>query len=322
MAVNIFKNSEVIAQIYTEMGTGMFSATTPVAVIDMNVGDTAFVRTSSIHQPHGDVFSDVNVKISRLLTESVPVQLSSVAFYAQLSISEQNIGKHHPIVFDNVILNVGNGYNKHSGTFTAPSSGIYVFTFLLFPSRSGNFKASMIANISPTKSSWEHTLNTLRYADRVKELRKQVSRLQTTDISVQPSAVAFYAQLTTSEQNVGKHHPIVFDHVILNVGNGYNKHTGAFSAPISGIYVFTFTLFPNRGGAMTVNIFKNSEVIAQIYTQMRNDMFSATTPVAVIDMNVGDTAFVRTSSVHQPIGDVYSDGNVKSSFAGWKIADL
>ena len=30
----------------------------------------------------------------------------------------------------------------------------------------------MIANISPSNTCNEHTLNTLRYADRVKELRK------------------------------------------------------------------------------------------------------------------------------------------------------
>ncbi|XP_076106988.1 collagen alpha-1(VIII) chain-like isoform X2 [Mytilus galloprovincialis] len=148
-----------------------------------------------------------------------------------------------------------------------------------------------------------------------------VSRLLTTDVPVQPSAVAFYAQLTSREANVGKHHPIVFDHVTLNVGYGYNKHTGAFTAPVSGIYVFTFTLFLNRGSNMAVNIFKNSEVIAQVYTEMRTDTLSGTTPVAVVDMNVGDTAFVRTSSIHQPHGDVFSDVNVKTSFAGWKIAD-
>jgi kinesin family protein 2/24 len=31
----------------------------------------------------------------------------------------------------------------------------------------------MIANISPCASCCEHTLNTLRYADRVKELKKE-----------------------------------------------------------------------------------------------------------------------------------------------------
>ena len=36
----------------------------------------------------------------------------------------------------------------------------------------GNCKTLMIANVSPTFSCCEHTLNTLRYADRVKELKK------------------------------------------------------------------------------------------------------------------------------------------------------
>ncbi|XP_071177858.1 collagen alpha-1(X) chain-like [Mytilus edulis] len=116
------------------------------------------------------------------------------------------------------------------------------------------------------------------------------------------------------------HHPIVFDHVILNIGKGYNKYTGTFTAPVSGIYVFTFTLYPNRYCSIAVNIFKNSEVIAQSYIEMTSGMLSGTTPVAVVDMNVGDTAFVRTSSIHQPHGDIFSNEGVKSSFAGWKIA--
>lgn len=36
----------------------------------------------------------------------------------------------------------------------------------------GNCKTVMIGNVSPAFSSVEHTLNTLRYADRVKELKK------------------------------------------------------------------------------------------------------------------------------------------------------
>ena len=37
----------------------------------------------------------------------------------------------------------------------------------------GNSKTTMIANVSPAASCCEHTLNTLRYGDRVKELKKQ-----------------------------------------------------------------------------------------------------------------------------------------------------
>lgn len=45
-------------------------------------------------------------------------------------------------------------------------------TLVLKDSFTGNCSTLMIANISPTASCCEHTLNTLRYADRVKELRR------------------------------------------------------------------------------------------------------------------------------------------------------
>ena len=45
-------------------------------------------------------------------------------------------------------------------------------TLVLRDSFMGNCKTLMIANVSPCLSCSEHTLNTLRYSDRVKELRK------------------------------------------------------------------------------------------------------------------------------------------------------
>jgi hypothetical protein len=39
----------------------------------------------------------------------------------------------------------------------------------------GNSKTTMIANVSPALSCCEPSLNTLRYADRVKELKKDPS---------------------------------------------------------------------------------------------------------------------------------------------------
>jgi hypothetical protein len=46
---------------------------------------------------------------------------------------------------------------------------------VLKDSFTGNSKTTMIANVSPAASCCEHTLNTLRYADRVKELKKDLA---------------------------------------------------------------------------------------------------------------------------------------------------
>ena len=48
-------------------------------------------------------------------------------------------------------------------------------TQVLKDSFTGNSKTTMIANVSPAASCCEHTLNTLRYGDRVKELKKDGS---------------------------------------------------------------------------------------------------------------------------------------------------
>ncbi len=45
-------------------------------------------------------------------------------------------------------------------------------TLVLKDSFTGNCKTVMIGNVSPAISACEHTLNTLRYADRVKELKR------------------------------------------------------------------------------------------------------------------------------------------------------
>ncbi|GCB60990.1 hypothetical protein scyTo_0012835, partial [Scyliorhinus torazame] len=53
-------------------------------------------------------------------------------------------------------------------------------TLVLKDSFVGNSKTCMIANISPSHAATEHTLNTLRYADRVKELKRGTKTSSTT----------------------------------------------------------------------------------------------------------------------------------------------
>lgn len=53
-----------------------------------------------------------------------------------------------------------------------------------------NARTVMIANISPSSSSCEHTLNTLRYADRVKEMKKEQAKPSARSKPTSPDAVS------------------------------------------------------------------------------------------------------------------------------------
>ncbi|XP_053397480.1 complement C1q tumor necrosis factor-related protein 3-like [Mercenaria mercenaria] len=64
----------------------------------------------------------------RILTT---VNEEPVAFFATLRKHMVNTGVHQVIPFENVITNVGNGYNPHAGDFRAPATGIYIFSVSL-----------------------------------------------------------------------------------------------------------------------------------------------------------------------------------------------
>jgi hypothetical protein len=69
-----------------------------------------------------------------------------VAFYAYLSKSEPAPSIHHTLIFDVVKTNLGNGYNKYSGTFVAPTAGAYVFTWTINANPHGAHWINLLVN--------------------------------------------------------------------------------------------------------------------------------------------------------------------------------
>ncbi|XP_052791904.1 complement C1q-like protein 4 [Mya arenaria] len=51
--------------------------------------------------------------------------------------------------------------------------------------------------------------------------------------------IAFSTYLSQSNQHM-TNEAIKFDRILLNEGNGYNAYTGAFTAPVTGIYLFSY----------------------------------------------------------------------------------
>ncbi|XP_052079204.1 uncharacterized protein LOC127717560 [Mytilus californianus] len=52
-----------------------------------------------------------------------------VAFMAKNSVALKNIPSKSVVVYNTVITNLGNGYDSSTGIFTAPSNGVYIFSW-------------------------------------------------------------------------------------------------------------------------------------------------------------------------------------------------
>jgi hypothetical protein len=76
----------------------------------------------------------INFLVGRLLvpdTAALSTGNTPIAFYAYLSHHMNSVGVHHILTFDTAITNAGNAYHPISGTFIAPRSDLYVFTWTI-----------------------------------------------------------------------------------------------------------------------------------------------------------------------------------------------
>ncbi|XP_006823159.1 complement C1q-like protein 4 [Saccoglossus kowalevskii] len=78
--------------------------------------------------------------------------------------------------------------------------------------------------------------------------------------------VAFSAGRTTHMYSNPTQQIVVFDHVITNLGNGYDENTGIFTCPVSGTYFFTFNGLKNYGKNLHLKLMKNRVEIVSAHS--------------------------------------------------------
>ena len=132
--------------------------------------------------------------------------------------------------------------------------------------------------------------------------------------------VAFHAYMSHHEENVGHHQTIIFDQVVTNVGGNYNHHTGVFTSPSQGVYVFSWTLYCQTEGYFNSQLVANSNVVGALFcTAQGAGNIRHITGVVVVEVNQGDAIFIRTHPTYIVEGKVYSTITSRSSFTGWKL---
>ncbi|CAC5384429.1 C1QL [Mytilus coruscus] len=127
--------------------------------------------------------------------------------------------------------------------------------------------------------------------------------------------VGFLVSNSGSLQNVGNDAIVVYDTVTTNLGGGYDKSTGVFTAPVEGLYYFSWTVLAFAGKSFYTQLKLNDIVVAKNHagaTGIATHMPSSQS--AVLQMKKNDKASIRVHS-----GGLYMIGDKWSTFSGYKI---
>lgn len=115
---------------------------------------------------------------------------------------------------------------------------------------------------------------------------------------------------------------VIFEHIFLNVGGGYNPATGIFTVPHSGVYSLALTVFSDAGSpgsklAACAGLQVNGQVLAGSRDQNLNDQEDSSTTVVAIHLKTGDQV-----TVYLPTGCfLCDDSNHYNTFSAFLLYD-
>lgn len=106
--------------------------------------------------------------------------------------------------------------------------------------------------------------------------------------------IAFHAILSSRLTNVSPNTIIKFRKVLVNEGSGYNPTTGKFTAPLDGVYSFSWTYCTHRGSSAYLGGYVDGKLIANISHYGQTSTWRNTSGHLVIKLKKGNQFWVQT----------------------------
>uniref|UniRef100_A0A673AHM8 Cerebellin 10 n=1 Tax=Sphaeramia orbicularis TaxID=375764 RepID=A0A673AHM8_9TELE len=104
--------------------------------------------------------------------------------------------------------------------------------------------------------------------------------------------------------------PLIYKHVVTNVGNAYNSDTGFFTAPVKGAYHFEFYCTA-VGGHTAVVLVKNGGRTFAFAEGQYNDFGTGSSGITLV-LEVGDVVSINL----WPTSVMFDNQNHHSTFSG------
>ncbi|XP_036927408.1 golgin IMH1-like [Acanthopagrus latus] len=132
--------------------------------------------------------------------------------------------------------------------------------------------------------------------------------------------VAFSAGLTDSG-SVGpfdEEMTLIFSKIITNVGGAYNQTAGVFTAPVRGLYFFSFTAADYLKGYMGLYLYRNNEPIIFNLDLNNHGGYASTSNGVALQLEEGDAVRLSLPASYR----LYDDSRNFSMFSGFLLFPL
>ncbi|KAJ7990213.1 hypothetical protein DPEC_G00297980 [Dallia pectoralis] len=133
------------------------------------------------------------------------------------------------------------------------------------------------------------------------ELQTSLDKAKAVLNNVRASRSAFSVALTNTRRCEGPNREaktIVYQHIFINLGNGYNNLTGVFTVPRSGVYSLALTVYSDAGApgaslAACAGMVLNGRQLAALSETNMQDQEDSTSAVLAVQLQAGDKVWVN-----------------------------
>ncbi|XP_063438847.1 complement C1q tumor necrosis factor-related protein 3-like [Mytilus trossulus] len=131
--------------------------------------------------------------------------------------------------------------------------------------------------------------------------------------------VMFFVRLTAAT-TLNKNSIVKFDHVITDTGNDFNPGDGIFVAPMSGIYLFSWTTLAYTSKHVDTELRVDNVVVASSYGYIGTSSNVPVTKVVLYQVKKGDHVWIQTSRY---VTENYFNNpyDSRSSFTGMLVVE-
>ncbi|KAL7375362.1 hypothetical protein ABVT39_016146 [Epinephelus coioides] len=108
---------------------------------------------------------------------------------------------------------------------------------------------------------------------------------------------------------------LIFKRVFSNSGNGYDQNTGIFTAPVNGLYFFSFSTYGYNTHDMGAILMKNGDRQISTYDKPSADGSDSSSNAVVLQLVAGDKVYMELWDN----GRVFDNLNGHTTFSGFLV---